>query len=215
MELDGGDPRAIPWDPMPPGEVAGVFHSRGGPWWIAGGYAVDLAVGRPIRPHADTGVLVLWRDQRAIRELLGSWDLWAADPLGKLCPWQGGETLAAGAHDTWCRPRRTGPWRLQLMLDESCGNLWVSRRHPRVRRPISSLGRRRREGIPYLAPEVQLYYKAQAPRPKDERDLEAVLPVLTAQEWLLAAVHTTYGRENPWAQRLKTWVPPAVRRVER
>ncbi|HEY0807722.1 MAG TPA: amino acid transporter [Pseudonocardiaceae bacterium] len=188
---------------MTPTEVAGLFATFGAPWWVAGGYAIELAVGRPVRAHADIDVLVLRRDQLNVQRVLAGWEWWAADPPGVLRPWTAGEVLPPAVHDIWCRPADGQPWRVQFMLDESSGSDWVSRRNPRLRRPIAELGHRTPAGIPFLAPEIQLLYKAARPRPKDEHDFTEVLPVLTAaqQQWLHAALTDTYGG-HPWRDRL-------------
>lgn len=90
------------------------------------------------------------------------------------------------------------------MLDEAQDGQWVSRRDPRVRRPLGTLGGTTPEGVPFLAPEVQLHYKAKARRPKDEEDFTAALPVLTAgqRRWLAGTIEQTYG-PHPWAERLR------------
>ncbi|WP_232836957.1 nucleotidyltransferase domain-containing protein [Lentzea terrae] len=59
----------LPWDPLRPAEVAGLF--TGVQWWVAGGYAIELAVGRPLRPHSDIDVLLLRRDQLAVQRVGG------------------------------------------------------------------------------------------------------------------------------------------------
>ena len=66
------------------------------------------------------------------------------------------------------------------------------------------LGSTARDGTPFLVPEIQLYYKAKAPQPKDEIDFTAMWPVLTRPQrrWLLDAVNTTYGN-HPWSLRLQ------------
>ncbi|KDN16487.1 nucleotidyltransferase domain-containing protein [Amycolatopsis rifamycinica] len=191
------------WEPASLSEVAGLFSRVRVPWWIAGGYAIELAVGRAFREHADVDVLLLRRDQRAIQEALPSWEWWAADPPGTLRPWARGEVLGDHIDDVWCRPSASAPWRIQLMLDNADGGAWVSRRNPAVRREIASLGRISAEGVPYLAPEVQLFAKAHATRPKDEEDFEAALPVLDAAQrrWLAEALEATYG-PHPWLGRL-------------
>ncbi|WP_199810711.1 hypothetical protein [Streptomyces rimosus] len=50
---------------------------------------------------------------------------------------------------------------------------------------------------------MQLHYEAKEQRPKDEEDLDAVLPVLTGRQrrWLVAAITGTYGC-HPWVRRL-------------
>ncbi|MEV0262558.1 amino acid transporter [Streptomyces sp. NPDC050617] len=214
------------WEPAPLPEVAALFSAgtaslagtagpagvagssrpvRGAPWWIAGGYAVELAVGRAFRDHGDIDVLLLRRDQLAAQRALPGWQWWAADPPGALRPWAAGEILPDHVHDIWCRPGPAEPWRIQVMLDESdgTGTEWISHRDSRVRRPVEALGALTPESVPYLAPEVQLYYKARDPRPKDEEDFAAALPVLSpgARRWLVAALDRTYGR-HPWSRRV-------------
>ena len=73
------------------------------------------------------------------------------------------------------------------------------------------MGTRGQDGIPYLRPEVQLFYKAKAPRPKDEIDLAAALPVLgpTAIDWLLASIERAYGPANPWLDLIRTATRPS------
>jgi hypothetical protein len=97
-------------------------------------------VGRPVRDHADIDVLMLRRDQLAVQQALPGWQWQAADPPGSLRPWPPGERLPAGVHDIWCRPGPGESWRIQVMLDESSGRDWVSRRDERIRRPITSIG---------------------------------------------------------------------------
>ncbi len=192
------------WEPASPLEVANIFSRCQGPWWVAGGYAIELAAGRPIREHSDIDILVLRRDQLAVQGVLPDWQWQAADPPGTLRPWQPGERLPESVHDIWCRPGPGEPWRIQVMLDESCGSQWVSRLDQRMQRPIATIGSVTADGIPYLAPEIQLFYKAKNLRPQDETDFTAVLPVLTTaqQDWLSDALSLVYGRGHPWRARL-------------
>ncbi|MFE9243766.1 nucleotidyltransferase domain-containing protein [Nocardiopsis sp. NPDC006938] len=198
-----------PWDPLAPDEVALALDGVAAPWWIAGGHAVAFAVGHPFREHADTDVGLLRRDQHTIRAAWPDWEWWAADPPGTLRPWPAEETLPASVHDLWCRPGPTAPWRLQAMLDDSEGERWVFRRDTRITLPLTRLVRRAPEGPPYLAPEVQLLYKASARRPKDELDLTAALPVLDARQrrWLTAALARVHGVHHPWLPRVNPRSP--------
>ncbi|MBQ1079889.1 nucleotidyltransferase domain-containing protein [Nocardiopsis sp. B62] len=201
--MSTADPFA-PWAPLAPEEVASLFTGVEAPWWIAGGHAIALAVGRRFREHADTDVLLLRRDQHKVQEVLPDWEWWAADPPGTLRPWRAGETLPEGVHDVWCRPGPAAPWRLQFMLDEADGDRWTYRRDARITLPLSQLGRRSVEGLPYLTPEVQLLCKAKGRRPKDERDLTETLPVLDAAQrrWLVRALSQVHGIHHPWLPRL-------------
>ena len=192
-----------PWDPAPLSEVVALFSTLTCPWWVAGGYAMELSVGHAYREHEDIDILMLRRDQLAVQQVLPIWEWWAADPPGTLRPWASGESLAPPIHDIWCRPGPSEPWRIQIMLDVSEGQNWVSRRDTHVRRPIDSLGMVTPEGIPYLSPEVQLFYKAKGLRPKDEQDFTAVLPHLDHSQrlWLANAIGQAHGH-HPWMERL-------------
>jgi hypothetical protein len=199
------------WDPLPPDEVATVLAGLAEPWWLAGGWAVELAVGRSFRAHADIDVLVLRPSLLRVQDALAGWDLQAADPPGSLRPWRPGEVLPDTVHDVWCRRTSSSPWSWQLMVDDVDGEDWVFRRDRRVRRPVVSLaGPASRPGLPVLAPEVQLLYKSgagrpgEARRPKDEEDLAAVLPVLEDGQiaWLVEVL-TLGAPGHPWLARIK------------
>jgi len=73
-------------------DLAPLLAGMAFPWWVAGGWAIDLFVGHQTRLHDDLDVLVLRRDQLAVHQALRGWDLHAADPPGTLRPWAPGET---------------------------------------------------------------------------------------------------------------------------
>jgi hypothetical protein len=72
-------------------------------------------------------------------------------------PGERGEYLAEGDGRIWCRRNPDSAWTLQILLGESAGEDWLFRRDPRVRIPIKLLGRRNRDGIPYLTPPFSCY----------------------------------------------------------
>jgi len=192
------------WQPLSIEQAAALFAMLDAPWWIAGGCAIDLFVGRQTRDHGDTDVLLLRRDQLAAQRALAGWDLHAADPPGLLRPWREDEWLSPSIHDIWCRPTPTSPWALQLMLIENDGDRWLFRRDPSIGGPLSQLTRRSPAGIPYLAPEVQLLYKGRTPRPKDEADFAVALPLLepASSAWLAQAL-AIHVPDSPWLARLR------------
>jgi hypothetical protein len=88
---------------------------------------------------------------------------------------------------------------LEILLNEHQGSEWVFRRDHRVRAPLTHIGAVSPGGIPYLAPEIVLLYKAVAPRPVDEVDFRAALPALGERQraWLFSALEVAYP-ESPW-----------------
>jgi hypothetical protein len=171
-------------------------------WWVAGGWAIDLHLGRQTRDHHDLDVGLFARDQVAAHEYLSrcGWELHCADPPGRLRPWPPGEELPPEVHDIWCRRSRDGPWELQLMLNPGHDGHWISRRDRALRCDCSEALLRSPDGIAYLAPHLQLHFKAKGLRPRDEADLRAVLPQLhpSRRAWLRDAIARTYGAGHPW-----------------
>lgn len=197
------------WQPWQPHEVAELFSTLNAPWWIAGGWAIDLFLGTRTREHDDIDIQVLRRDQQAIRALLRGWDVQEAHPTTPQSAWPFREweldqPLRAGVHDVWCRASQTAPWSFQLMIADTDGDQWLCRRDPHIHRPLTTIGHQTRDGIPYLVPEIQLLYKAKGLRPKDEADFINALPHLDQQSrrWLaeaLAIVHPGH----PWLVQLE------------
>ncbi|GAB2580060.1 hypothetical protein GCM10027168_11130 [Streptomyces capparidis] len=175
------------------------------PWWIAGGYAVELAIGRTVRRHADIDVLVLRRDQHRLRRHLAGWDLHLVDPCGAgpLGPWPSGEPIPPAVRDLWCRRTPSDPWSVEVTLGETEGETWVSRRDPRIRRPLAALGRTSPTGIPHLNLAVLMLHKIRATREKDHVDFRAALPFLDADDrrWLVHCIDLTDPR-HPWREHL-------------
>jgi hypothetical protein len=128
-----------------------------------------------------------------------AWRLFAADPPGTLRPWNQGEWLAPGIHDIWAYEHTAHAWQLQIMLIDTDGDMWVSRRHPLIR------GLRTDLLVPYhqlpcVHIEVQLLYKAKGNRAKDLLDFQACLPLLTrdARVWLRQALQLAHPDGHAW-----------------
>lgn len=198
------------WLPWLPHEVAHFFSPLSVPWWIAGGWALDLFLGVATRAHEDIDVQFLRRDQQAVRALFVGWDVQeAGHPTAwPFREWKLGAPLTPGIHDIWCRPGATDAWALQLMVADQVDDQWVFRRDARIRRPLATLGQQTQDGLPYLAPEIQLLYKAKSPRPKDEADFATTLPSLDQQrcQWLAQALALVHP-DHPWLARLAEHEP--------
>jgi len=177
------------WRDSAPTEVGSWLAATKPPWWIAGGWAVDLHLGRQTRPHADLDAGCFREDLAELRRSMVGWEFYVARE-GTLARLEPGAAPAAGANSVWCYPSGAYEWWLQIVLDERDGPDWVFRRCPRVRRPTGELTLAAPDGTRYLRPEVQLLYKAKAAQEKDEADLEALLPVLGRGErgWLANAL---------------------------
>jgi hypothetical protein len=171
------------------------------PWAIAGGWAIDLYLDRHTRPHADVDIAILREDQRQLWTGLRPRGAEYVDS-GVLRRWNPDAWLALPTHEVYVTTADGS--RLEILLNEHdpARREWVYRRDPLVRRALDRTFRRTRD-VPYLAPEVVLLYKSKSPRPCDEADFAATMPVLEteAREWLRTALDSTTPR-HAWASAI-------------
>ena len=178
------------------------MHGFGGRWGIAGGWAIDLFVGRQTRPHGDIDVALLRDDQALLRERLPEAGVEKVVD-GQLVPWGSGERLELPIHEvhvTW-----PDGVHVEFLLNEwdSTSEEWMFRRDPRIRRAVDtvfSMGR----GLPRVAPEVVLLFKSKESEPKDDADFTAAVGLMIPEQrqWLRDALAATQAA-HPWLATLR------------
>lgn len=204
MRENEADPLEHRWEPLSLEEVKRLLAPVAAPWWIAGGHALDMFLGHETRAHVDIDVAILRRDQQAFLDALRKWDVRIAHN-GELIPLKPGEIITKPEHhELWARETPDGPWRLELLFEESDRMRWWYRRNDRIGLNVADLGRQGPDGIPFIRPEVMLLYKSKSPRPVDETDFLYTLPRLDVAQkaWLASALYTTDSKHR-WLERLK------------
>ncbi|OGS49156.1 MAG: hypothetical protein A3K68_03155 [Euryarchaeota archaeon RBG_16_68_13] len=184
-------------------KVAAILEGFRRPWWIAGGWAIDLLVERETRAHEDVEVAILRGDQRGLRNHLRGWRLERV-VRGSFVktPWPEGEWIAPPDHEIHARSPDAS-LELEVLLNEREGDAWRFQRLPEVTRPLVLAGMRTADGVPFLAPEIVLLYKAKDPRERDIHDFRVARGALDEdrRQWLrdaLARVHPGH----PWIREL-------------
>jgi hypothetical protein len=181
--------------------VAALMAGFARPWCIAGGWSLDLFLGRVTRHHKDVEIAIFRDDQRALYDYLAGWDMLKATLPGR-APWHG-ERLDLPRHEI--HAQSTGdPGRIEILLNERDGNLWRFRRNLAIALPVERFVVHSPVGVPAIAPEIALLYKAKQPRPDDDADFAAVLGALDNERrrWLAEAVQMDYP-DHPWLAALE------------
>jgi hypothetical protein len=193
---------ADPWRKAHPQDGARWLSAMVLPWWISGGWALDLFAGEQTREHKDLDIGVLRQDvSRAAPALIG-WEVFEAKD-GGLHHLPRGQTPRPEVNSLWCRRAGTREWVLELMLNDGDASSWIYRRDPSIRVPWSVAIRRNPQGIPYLAPEIQLLFKSRASRLEDTADFKWISPKLDrrARDWLRDSLAKN-GPYHPWLRDL-------------
>ncbi|MFF7566309.1 nucleotidyltransferase domain-containing protein [Streptomyces pseudovenezuelae] len=185
-----------------PTEVAQRLAGIGTPWYVAAGWALDLFRGRRTRAHGDIEIAIPAARFPEVRHLFPGYVFDAAGS-GRIWENAAPEVLAA-THQTWLRDPATGNYLLDVFREPHDGDTWICRRDERIRLPYSDVIHHTRDGIPYLAPELVLLFKAKHLRGKDQTDFDATVPHLTPdQRETLTELLTRVHPGHPWLEALQ------------
>lgn len=182
-----------PWEAVKPHDVAELLRGMDAPWWLTGGWGVDLFIGRQTRNHLDVDIALLRRDQHELRRHLHGWDIHYATPDRVLEPWDG-SLVELPIRRLWVRRDKGAPWTFEVLLEETREERWAYRNLSSVSRPIAELAWVGSDDIPILTPEVSLLYMLSPTCPKMKASFLAALPSLepAMREWLADALERAH-----------------------
>jgi hypothetical protein len=196
-----------PWDPWRPEDVARLLAAVRVPWCVAAGWALDLFRGGQTREHGDLEIAVPAPEFGAVRAELAGYDF---EVIGSGRAWPLDSPAFDVMHQTWVS--EAGVYRLDVFREPQRDGAWVCRRDETIRLPYEQIIRRTEDGIPYLAPEIVLLFKAKhSAEPKNQADFAGALPVLGGGAagwlgWALARVHPGHAWLSALAgQPMSVW----------
>ena len=185
-----------PWNPLDLTEIVRLFEACPARWWVSGGVALELHLGRSWRAHQDSDVSILRSDTSVLRDVLVGWDIEVA-ASGELTPWDGSmPSVLANQNNMWCREAEDQPWCLDVTISDGDQDCWIYRRDRDLRVPWEEALLRSERGIPYLAPDLQLLFKSKNNRPKDDHDAAEVIPLLDPARQL--RLRDLLPPDHPW-----------------
>lgn len=191
------------WQPLTVEEISLLFQDMPIVWGIAGGWALDLHIGRQTREHKDIDVIIFRQDQQAVYSYLcKDWILYKAYK-GTLERWESKELLGQ-VNDIWVKKDEQSAWVFQLMFVDKIEEDWVYRRHSVIRRKANDIFLTTTDHIRYLRPEIQLLYKGGSSviREKDNLDWRTMLSYLTIEEkeWLVSGLKGQFPEGHRWIE---------------
>lgn len=194
------------WEPLAVQEVSSIFSGMSIDWGIAGGWALDIHLGRKTRNHSDIDIVVFRADQQVIyQRLKNDWTLYKAKD-GKLSLWSADEYLDA-VNSVWVSRDSQSPWAFEIMFMDNEQDNWVYRREKTVQEARVELFSTDENNVPYLNPAVQLLYKGgvEQIREKDSQDFLSVLPTLSIKEktWLKESLKRQFSMGHSWIPHLE------------
>ena len=185
-----------------PLQVAAVMRDFKPNWFVAGGWAIDLFLGKVTRPHQDIEIAIFRKDQTALHDYFDGW-LLRKIASGEPVVWHRDEWLTLPVHEIHCCNETAQLPMIEILLNESNETEWLYRRNLKVGRPLVKIELESNAGIKFLCPEIVLLYKSKNPKAKDEQDFQAAVAHLYAEqkEWLKGAIALT-DSQHRWLQSL-------------
>jgi hypothetical protein len=183
-------------------DVRALLRGAAFPWWIAGGWALDLHLGRQTRPHSDVDIAILREDQQKLAEHLAAWEFEYVDmAANRRVAWTGTEQLRLPIHELWARPSGADAWQAEFLLNERRDDQWVFRRDPSISRSFERFPKK--DGLPFLPPEIVLLYKSSKLTPTNQTDYAVALDSLDEAgcAWLRQAIAKS-DPAHPWLTEL-------------
>jgi GrpB-like predicted nucleotidyltransferase (UPF0157 family) len=188
----------------PVDSVAGELKGAQFEWYISGGWALDLFLGKVKRLHHDVDVIVPRHRQLDLQNHLLERGWKFVTPFEKrLEPWPPHMRLELPRHQVHAH---RGDDFIDFLLTDM-DDVWRYRRDPLVLRSREQMSLRSESGVPYLAPELVLLFKSKNTsnhaRLKDQSDFDQSFPHLTPERraWLYWALMAT-SPEHPWIRQL-------------
>jgi len=184
-------------------KVASLFRDLHCPWFVCGGWAIDLFLKRVTRGHKDIDIAVARNDQFKVRDHLWQrgWNLEKAID-GELFPWTESERLVLPVHTIWCKNDKHDPKFIEILLNEIDDDQFRFRRDQSITLARDRMFFKCSFGLPVFAPEIVLLYKSNC---SEEYDADFQNTVKTLEEerrvWLKVALNKLFA-QHPWAGRL-------------
>jgi hypothetical protein len=172
-------------------------------WFVCGGWAIDLFLGRVTREHKDVDIAVARNDQTEVRRYLAGrgWRLEKAVD-GQLSIWADREVLSPPVHTVWCRNEEHDPAFVELLLNEIDGDRFRFRRDETITLPRERMYFKSDSGLLVLAPEIVLLYKSSSPEENASDFRNAVVSLSEeSRAWLKRALDKV-SAQHPWAKEL-------------
>src|SRR4051794_26495177 len=101
------------------------------PWCVAGGWALDLFLGRVTRAHGDVELAIFRDDQSLLHEHLHDWTF-EKIVNGRREAWHDRERLSLPVHEVHARSPGEPPQVIEFLLNERNASAWVYRRNAAV-----------------------------------------------------------------------------------
>jgi len=179
--------------------VKTIMDKFGYPWFVAGGWAIDLFLNRETREHEDIEIGIYRKNQMQLYRYFPKQKKYYVDNRSSL-----------GKHERheWNKEYLRSPiyeayveydgLEIEALLNEKDEDEWVYRLNEKIRLGEEKAILYDERGIPYLCPEIVSLYKATHMRDKDMLDISNASEKMSESQkkWLIDSIEDEKTREK-------------------
>lgn len=184
------------------------------PWFIAGGWALDLAFAKQTREHEDVDLCCFREYLNGLLDFFSDWNKEIAIPEEqRLVPCEKEEDAHPPRHELHLSKDNK---KIEILLIDRTKSEVLFRRNPEIRMPLNEFKQIDRIGRPFVAPSWQLLFKAKDPRPKDNDDFLKHAPNLSenGKLWLLSSLRI-HQPKSLWILQLEKMLSQEINEMNR
>jgi hypothetical protein len=187
-----------------PDQAAEALEGVAAPWAVAGGWALDLWQGKQSREHEDIEITVPAAFFPEVQSRLEAQGLRLFDNInGEVIALEPGQAPRPHGFQTWVTDPDAEAWRLDIFREPGDARTWIYRRTGELSAPRAWANSRTAAGVPFVAPQIVLLFKAKPMRDKDLADFARIAPMLPSEDrdWLAASLRIIHPG-HAWIERL-------------
>ncbi|MNJ53887.1 hypothetical protein D3C77_493030 [compost metagenome] len=171
------------------------------PWFVAGGWTIDLLVNEVTRDHKDMDICIFREDVEYALRYFQNWEIHVAIPgehrLEKV------NELRDVERPRYCLHLFKGREFVELLLTDRMEEHVVFRKNERIIMEMKDFVMKKDE-IPFVNPAWQLLFKSLSTRQEDEHDFEIYRDKVSdkkSKRWLLESMKIVKGNKR-WIEEL-------------
>jgi hypothetical protein len=182
-----------------------VMRSFKRPWFVAGGWTIDLSVNEVTRDHKDIDICIFREDAEYALNYFHDWDIHVAIP--------GEHRLEKVTHLSDIEPPRyclhlfQNKEFLEILFTERIDDEVIFRKNRDVRMSINDFWKQS-ENISFVNPAWQLLFKSLSTREEDERDFKEYINKVDdcrSKKWLFKSMKEVKGNQI-WIEELRKFL---------
>lgn len=171
------------------------------PWFISGGWAVDIALGRITREHDDLDICIYREDVKEALEYFENWKIKVTVPgENRLVDYEQFSDLSLPRYSLHLFRDKDF---IEILLTEREGDEVLFRKNKNITLHTDDFALNDREGRPFVNPLWQLLFKSLNPREKDNEDFNNYVIIMNDKQklWLASGIRIMKP-DSVWLEKL-------------